>query len=80
MVPAVRSWYQSARVVGCPALDSEPHKPPPTHSEAGAVKVPHAHIHGAPQGHRRRRGGTSPDPPYLPPPLDPPLPSSPSNV
>ena len=35
--------YSSAgRVAGCPALDSEPHKPPQTQSETGAVKFPHA--------------------------------------
>ena len=29
---------QVARAVGCPALDSKPHKPPQTQSETGAVK------------------------------------------
>ena len=41
-----------ARTVGCPALDSEPHKPPQTY---GAVTLPlHAHT---PEALFRKRGG-----------------------
>ena len=37
-----------ACTVGRPALDSEPHEPPQTRSETGAVKLPHMmpmHMH-----------------------------------
>ena len=44
------------RTIGCPAIDSEPHEPPQTQSETGAVKFPqtmpmrmhtciHHHVH-----------------------------------